>query len=536
MKMVATYRNALTRKTDVQSGLEQTHQGGEAYRVDKWKQLRRFLILGSVGGTFYVDEKKLTGYNIDVVKQCLDENGHRVIAEAIDISDRGLAPSNEPALVVLSMAASYVNAQRSEYQADVRRTALEALSQVARMSTHLFHFVDHVDKQRGWGSGLRKGIAQWYLDKDPMQLAQQITKYVQRDGWSHADLLRKTHPVPQSEIQDALFKYAVDGELSNVEHQAMHYLEVVERVKTAPEKEVIALIEQYNLPREVIPTSMLNSRDVFSALLLAGRGMPYTAMLRNLGKMSSIGLLEQGTEESTFVINRLDDFDQMKRARIHPIDVLKAKLVYERGSGVRGSLSWNPTQPIVNALERGFYTSFGVVTPTNKRGLIALDVSGSMMSGDLAGVSGLTPRVASGVLAMVTARVERDFEIVGFQRGLVPLNIRQSDSLSQVIGKISGLPFGGTDCAAPMHYALTQKKKFDYFAVYTDSETGGSNPSAALREYRKKSGVTDAKLIVNAMVSSWYSIADPNDPLMLDVVGFDSSAPQVMSAFIRGEI
>ncbi len=34
--------------------------GGIVFRINHWKQLNRFLIIGSEGGTYYVKEKKLT--------------------------------------------------------------------------------------------------------------------------------------------------------------------------------------------------------------------------------------------------------------------------------------------------------------------------------------------------------------------------------------------------------------------------------------------------------------------------------------------
>ena len=36
------------------------------------------------------------------------------------------------------------------------------------------------------------------------------------------------------------------------------------------------------------------------------------------------------------------------------------------------------------------------------------------------------------------------------------------------------------------------------------------------------------------MVSNGFTIADPNDAGMLDVVGFDTATPQLMSEFARG--
>jgi len=73
----------------------------------------------------------------------------------------------------------------------------------------------------------------------------------------------------------------------------------------------------------------------------------------------------------------------------------------------------------------------------------------------------------------------------------------------------------------------------DAFIVYTDNETntGATHPSQALLEYRRAMGI-DARLIVAAFSSNGFSIADPNDPGMLDVVGFDSAVPNLISSFI----
>jgi 60 kDa SS-A/Ro ribonucleoprotein len=52
--------------------------------------------------------------------------------------------------------------------------------------------------------------------------------------------------------------------------------------------------------------------------------------------------------------------------------------------------------------------------------------------------------------------------------------------------------------------------------------------------YRKTSGVADARLITVGMASNGFSIADPTDTGMLDVVGFDSGSPDVISSFAAG--
>jgi 60 kDa SS-A/Ro ribonucleoprotein len=190
------------------------------------------------------------------------------------------------------------------------------------------------------------------------------------------------------------------------------------------------------------------------------------------------------------------------------------------------------------------------VEPTGKNHLLALDVSGSMASGTIAGIPGLTPRVASAAMAMATARIEPQFSVVGFTAttnghggqsgggdvGLMPLPISPKQRLDDVLKLLNGLPFGGTDCSMPMIWATKNKVVVDTFVIYTDNETwaGKVHPFQALREYRQKMG-RPAKLVVVGMTATGFSIADPKDPGMLDVVGFDAAAPQVMADFTRGE-
>ena len=156
----------------------------------------------------------------------------------------------------------------------------------------------------------------------------------------------------------------------------------------------------------------------------------------------------------------------------------------------------------------------------------------------------------------MTAATEQDAEIVGFyagrrgwkaggarrqwylgEDGLTPLAISPRQRLDDAVKAVSDLPFGGTDCALPMLYAQAKGLEIDAFVTYTDSETwaGDVHPATALRDYRRVSGM-DARLVVVGMVANSFSIADPSDPGMLDVVGFDTATPQLISDFARGDI
>jgi 60 kDa SS-A/Ro ribonucleoprotein len=86
-----------------------------------------------------------------------------------------------------------------------------------------------------------------------------------------------------------------------------------------------------------------------------------------------------------------------------------------------------------------------------------------------------------------------------------------------------------------MLYAIEREREVDVFVIYTDSETwaGDVHPVQALRQYRERSGIA-ARLVVVGMVSNGFSIADPNDSGMLDVVGFDTATPAVIADFATG--
>ncbi|MFN8374023.1 MAG: TROVE domain-containing protein [Anaerolineae bacterium] len=509
--------------------------GGYSWGLSHWDRLKRFLILGTDGGTYYISEKALTIENANTVLACIREDGVRVVTETAAISDAGRAPKNDPAIFVLALVAAHGDEM-------ARRSAFAALPKVCRTGTHLFQFAEYVQAFRGWGRALRRGVGQWYTHLTPRSLAYQLVKYRQRNGWTHTDLLRLSHARPDNETQNTLFKWVTKPDeaawardLSAPSDEALAFVWAFERAQQAQDvATIVKLIEKYDLPREALPTQFLNAPEVWDALLVK---MPMTAMLRNLGVMARVGLLSALSVAEHIVVGRLENQELLRKARIHPIALLSALKVYGRGHGERSDARWIPTARVIDALDAAFYLAFGSIEPSNKRMMLALDVSGSMGGGVIAGVPGLTPRDASAVMAMVTARTEEKYALMGFATQFMPLNISPRMRLDDVVKHIGGLPFGGTDCARPMLHALDKGMAVDTFVVYTDSETwhGAVHPAQALVQYREKMGIP-ARMVVVGMTSNNFTIADPHDPLMLDVVGFDTTAPQLISDFARGEI
>jgi 60 kDa SS-A/Ro ribonucleoprotein len=535
------------------SGQVPNSAGGYAWAVDSWTRLRRFLVLGSEGGSYYANESALTRENAQAVEAALAEDGPRTVEEIVRVSTEGRAPKNDPALFALAMAAGLGDEA-------TRRAALEALPRVARTGTHLFQFATFVEGFRGWGRSLRRAVGDWYAAKTVDALAYQAVKYRQREGMSHRDILRLAHPAvrvssgnPTLDVTDdhkRLFEWIVrSGETNGLPPFVEGYVRAQKAVSAG---EAAALVREHGLPREALQSEHLTSPEVWEALL---EDMPTTAMVRNLATMTRVGVLAPGSAGTETVVARLGDAERLRRARVHPIAVLAALRTYEAGQGARGRHVWSPVREVVDALDAAFYAAFANVEPAGTRLLLALDVSGSMTAGSVAGVPGLTPRDASAALALVTAATEDRYEVVGFfagkggwksgtksqwswaKQGLTPLALSPRQRLDDAVKAVSDLPFGGTDCALPMLYAQAQEREVDTFVVYTDSETwaGSVHPAQALADYRAASGIA-ARLVVVGMVSNGFSIADPADPGMLDVVGFDTATPQLISDFAGGAL
>lgn len=505
--------------------------GGYAWEADDWERLERFLILGAEGGTYYIGERKLVRENADVVLRTLSADGPRVVRTIFEVSHSGRAPKNEPALFALALAISHGDPV-------TREAAGRVLPQVARTGTHLFQFLTYVQQFRGWGRGLRRAVAAWYERDD---LDYQLIKYRQREGWTHRDVLRKAHPSPSPfkarltpiNVPESLAWAAGknDGDLAG--HPLLVGFEALQRAKDpSGTRTVLArwAADGINLPREAIQPEHLNDVGVWEQLLLAG--MPMTALIRNLATMTRVGLLTPFSGATKVVMDQLANPEHLHKARIHPLQVLVAQRTYASGHGDRGKHTWQPVPAITDALDDAFYASFQHLEPTGKRYLLGLDVSGSMGFNSVAGMN-ITPREGSVAMAMATAAKEQHM-ILGFSHELVPLDISPRQRLDDAIARVSGIPFGGTDAALPILAAQRQGLEVDTFVIYTDNETwaGRVHPAQALKSYRQTSGIP-SKLVVVGMTSNGFSIADPNDPGMLDVVGFDTSVPRVLAEFSR---
>lgn len=533
----------------------QNSAGGFVYGITDDQRLRRFLVLGTEGGTFYASQRDLTKANVDFLKEYAAKDPNAYFGTLLDVDANNVAPRHSTVLLALAVLYTHAGTQQAVVPGldavatfDARREIEHHFLTFVRTGTHLFEFVDYVTQWRKWGRGLRRLVGNWYKDLDSETLAYQVVKYRQRGGWSHRDLLRKSHP-QVSQANAVVLDYVTHGRPEADGGQVKAFTKVIDQFESVKEGELDPIAADA-LSWEMLPTEALKDPKVWKALVDGGR-VPYTALLRNLGRMTNIGVFEQkgGADTLRNVVTRLSNPEFVQRGRVHPFNVLTALKTYSSGTGFRGSLAWVPNQNIVRALDTAFYAAFKNVPSTGKRTLIGLDVSGSM--GCRLMDSNVTARDASVAMAMATIAADPfTTDVIAFTSGgwsapgartgwrsggVQPVAVDPSRRMDDVLRETGRLPFGGTDCSLPMLWAQAQGKEYDAFVIYTDNETwaGAMQPMEALRRYRA-SHVRDARLAVVGMTATQFSIADPQDVGSMDVVGFDASAPATLANFIAG--
>lgn len=501
----------------------QNNAGGFSFVLDDWKTLERFLILGAEGGTYYVKQEDLVMRNVAVLNRCIAADPARTAEMIASVSESGRAFKNDVAAFALAYMVSLGGAPRF--------AGYRVIQRVFRTGRAFLEFHQNLEKLKTTSTmSRRKAYARWLTERKPSDLAYQALKYQSSGTLSFADLIRYSHVKPEGEMGNLLtYLLGHNTEIEGLPDIVAGW-EAMKRT-TSP-KEAAALVTKHRLTWEFVLGQWQGSREVWEALL---PNLPYTALIRNLARMSSYEMFPVGSHNARFVVERLINGDNLRRARVHPMSLLVAWRTYAAGGELgKGKLKWVVNSIVRDALEEAFYLAFDVVEPSGKSMLVALDVSGSMAV-TMAGSLPLMCCDVSALMAMLTLRTERNSTVMAFDSGIKDLKLSKHDSIDAVLRKVKNINYGGTNCALPMIHALDNGMQIDQFVVLTDSETyaGNIHPIVALAKYREKTGI-NAKLVVAGMAATEFSIADPKDAGMIDVVGCDTQTPQLISRFAGG--
>jgi 60 kDa SS-A/Ro ribonucleoprotein len=507
----------------------QGRSGGYMFKAGLWQTLRRCLLIGTAQSTYYAGKQELTNEFVDVLEQAIAENPERVAAEIVYASD-GRAIKNSAsifALVLLSMGEA----------AEAKQAFQKIFPKVVRTASHFYEWLSYTKSVRGFGKMVRAAGQGWLARENVKELAYQLLKYQQRQGFSHRDALRLFHVKPPTEEHNQLFQWVTQGWENlpkTAPSEALSQIWWYEWLKRHPEQSHEAIAKGRLTHEMAAPVGKMDKQ----AWQLLFNDMPIGAMLRNLGSLTELGVLRFDHRKNLDKVERvLNSRDHLRKGRIHPIDVLKALKTYQSGGKLgRSQKTWEAIPRIVDILENALELSFDVLQPTGKVFLHAIDVSGSMSYYSVSSI-GLTCCEIATTMALATAKAEKNYVIRGFAENFRDLNISAQDSFSSAIAKANNQNFGGTDASVAYDWMIKHKFKADVVCFWTDCESwaGRRHPSQALAEYRRKVN-PNVKAVYVTLAPYQISLVDPQDPLSWDMAGFDPSAPRLIQMLATGEL
>lgn len=486
--------------------------GGYVYEATTMNRLRRFLILGSDTGSYYAKPRELTFENYDNLLACLTADGKATVDEIVKISQSGVAPKNSPAIFAICIAMHLGDEKTRSYAATHMRS-------VCRTSTDMFEAADTLKKiGAGWGQAKKRAFREWYESKTPDQVAYQVAKYQSRNGRSHRDMLRLTKS--HAEALQSVYAWVIKGEVSEATPALLRGFEEMKKVTKA--SDAAKLVAHYNLPHECVLTEFKKDPVVQMELL---KKMPVFAMIRNLASYTQSGLFNK-QDALNLVTSKLRDAEEIKKSRVHPFKIWTAMKQYSTGSTMQ--TSFTPNQQIVRALADAFDLSLKFINTSEKRILVGIDQSGSMMSATSFGASCFQCGL---VMSYIISKKYPNAEFYFFDTNIKPANI-SGRSLADIMNiRADG---GGTNCSLVSTKALELTKTgsvFDGVFCLTDSETwAGKHFSAGIDELRKKTPNTKTFLI--PMVANIHSLTSQNHINDFEFVGLDPSAPELADSLM----
>ena len=160
------------------------------------EQLDRFLKTGTQG-TFFLPGKNKAWQRRNILTIMIDGGrGKEAVDALVRVNRDKTYFKKEPILFFLAEAAVSTDIE-------TKKAAYASVNEVCATPEDLFIFFKHIkvlsQLTKGWGRGLRRAVCTWYNSKDPMVLAELVTRYNNVDKWSHQDAFRMSHIKPVNE-------------------------------------------------------------------------------------------------------------------------------------------------------------------------------------------------------------------------------------------------------------------------------------------------------------------------------------------------
>ena len=484
--------------------------GGLAYELSPKQALAQYAATGCFNHTFYADADE----QLDKVLKLANEVEPEFVAKtAVFAREKGYM-KDMPALLLAVLS--------------VRDKELfeRVFPRVADNGKMLRNFVQIMRSgavgRKSLGSLPKRMVREWFEKR----AAEQIFKQSVGQSPSIADILKMVHPKPSDAEREALFGYFIGRDID-----ADKLPEIVKRFEQFKAGDSA---EMPDVPFQMLTALPLGTREWTEI----ARNAPWQMTRMNLNTFQRHGVFADAAMVK-IIADRLRDAAAVKRARVFPFQLLSAFKAAESNKGI--------PREITEALQDAMEIATENVPKIDGKVYVFPDISGSMQSPATGYRKGATSAVRCvDIAALFAASILRnnpDAEIIPFESKIVEVRLNPRDSIMTNAEKLSNLPFGGTNCSAPLKELNRRKAAGDVLIYVSDNESWvdtpihgrfGGSPTETMRQWGEfKSRNRDARLVCIDIQPYAHTQAQER-PDILNVGGFSDQVFTLVSEFAKG--
>ena len=484
--------------------------GGIAYKLSPKQALAQYAATGCFNHTFYAD----AGEQLDKVLALANEVDAEFVAKTAVFARENGYMKDMPALLLAVLS--------------IRDKELfeRVFPRVADNGKMLRNFVQILRSgavgRKSLGSLPKRMVRDWFEKRG----TEQIFKQAVGQSPSIADILKMVHPKPADAEREALFGYFIGREINA--DKLPEIVKQFERYKAGDSAEVP------NVPFQML-TALPLGKSEWTAI---ARNAPWQLTRMNLNTFQRHGVFEDASVVK-IIADRLRNAEAIKRARVFPFQLMSAFKAADGNKGI--------PREITDALQDAMEIATENVPKIDGKVFVFPDISGSMQSPATGYRKGATSTVRCvDIAALFSAAILRknpNAEIIPFESKIVDVRLNPRDSIMTNAEKLSNLPFGGTNCSAPLKELNRRRAKADAVIYVSDNESwidtpvygrfGGSATETMKQWNEFKSRNGDAKLVCIDIQPYGHTQAQERRDI-LNVGGFSDQVFTLVTEFANG--
>ena len=378
--------------------------------------------------------------------------------------------------------------------------------------------------RKSLGTAPKRLVREWLDARDPESL---FKANVGQDP-SMADILKMVHPRPKDPNREALFGYLV-----NREHAVDALPELVrafEAFKNGESKDV-----------PDVPFQMLTALELGTPEWTEiARRAPWQMTRMNLNTFARHGVFNQAGM-TKLIADRLSNPEKIAKARVFPYQLMVA---YRMAAS-------NPEIPrdVCEALQDAMEFATQNVPEIPGKVYVFPDVSGSMQSPVTGYREGSTSAVRCiDVAALVAATVLRKnarAEVIPFESNVAQVNLNPRDSVMTNAEKLAKLPYGGTNCSAPLAFLNKRAAEGDLVIYVSDNESWvdapyygrwGGSATATMKEWSNFRQRNPGAKMVCIDIQPYATVQAKEREDIMNIGGFSDQVFDVIAEFASGRL